>query len=82
MNGCAPAVPRGGVDAGKTYIVDLVLRHYHGASGWDKARFVAVIHCVRYGPGGDVIATEDADGFIHLICAQTGEKNLSLKGHR
>jgi hypothetical protein len=67
---------------GKSDIVDLVLRHYHGASGWDKARFDAVIHCVQYGPAGDVIATGDADGFIHLICAQTGEKILSLKGHR
>ena len=31
------------VSHGKTYIVDLVLRHYHGASGCDTARFDAEI---------------------------------------
>jgi WD40 repeat protein len=67
---------------GKADIVDLVLRHFHGASGWDNPRCDARIFCVQYGPAGDVIATGDADGFIHLICAQTGEKILSLKGHR
>jgi hypothetical protein len=67
---------------GKADIVDLVLRHFHGASGWDKARFDARMFCVQYGPAGDVIAIGDADGFIHLICAQTGEKILRLKGHR
>jgi hypothetical protein len=68
---------------GKAYIVDLVLRHHRGASGWDTARFDAAICCVQYGPAGDVIAAGAADGLIHLICAQTGEKILSpLKGHR
>jgi WD40 repeat protein len=33
---------------------------------------------VQYGPGlGDVIAAGAADGRIHFICAQTGEKILS-----
>ena len=67
---------------GKTDIVDLVLRHYRGASGWGAARFDAAIHCVQYGPAGDVIAAGDALGGIHLICAQTGEKIMCLvKGH-
>ena len=33
---------------------------------------------MQYGPGlGNVIAAGDADGRIHFICAQTGEKILS-----
>jgi WD40 repeat protein len=67
---------------GKADIVDLVLRHYHGASRWDTARFDAAIHCVQYGPAGDVIAAGADDGGIHLVCAQTGAKTLCLKGHR
>ncbi len=68
---------------GKADIVDLVLRHYyHGASGWDTARFDAEILSVQYRPADDVIAAGDADGLIHLICAQTGAKILCLKGHR
>jgi hypothetical protein len=71
-------------------IVDLVLRHYyHGASGWDTARFDSNIMSVQYGPAGDVIAAGDgrirhrgSDGRIHLICTQTGAKILCLKGHR
>ena len=64
-------------------IVDLVLRHYyHGASGWDTARFDSKILSVQYGPAGDVIAAGDSDGRIHLICTQTGAKILCLKGHR
>ena len=66
---------------GKSDIVDLVLRHYHGSSGWDTARFDAEIRSVQYGPAGDVIAAGDADGRIHLICALTGAKILCLKGH-
>jgi hypothetical protein len=47
--------------------VDLVLRHYyHGASGWDTARFDSNIMSVQYGPAGDVIAAGDSDGRIHL----------------
>jgi WD40 repeat protein len=58
-------------------IVDLVLRHYyHGASGWDTARFDSGIRSVQYGPAGDVIAAGDSDGRIHLICTQTGAKIL------
>jgi hypothetical protein len=64
-------------------IVDLVLRHYyHGARGWEKARFDAEIWSVQYGPAGDVIAAGAGDGRIHLICAQTGAKFLCLNGHR
>jgi hypothetical protein len=64
-------------------IVDLVLRHYyHGASGWDTARFDSGIRSVQYGPAGDVIAAGDSDGRIHLICTQTGAKILCHKGHR
>ena len=64
-------------------IVDLVLRHYyHGASGWDTARFDSKILSVQYGPAGDVIAAGDSDGRIHLICTQTGAKILCHKGHR
>ena len=64
-------------------IVDLVLRHYyHGASGWDTARFDFNIMSVQYGPAGDVIAAGDSDGRIHLICTQTGAKILCHKGHR
>jgi len=62
---------------GKVDIVDLVLRHlrhYHRASGWGTAHFDTGILCVQYGPAGDVIAAGDADGRIHLICSQTGEK--------
>ena len=63
--------------------VDLVLQHYyHGASGWDTARFDAAILSVQYGPAGDVIAAGADDGGIHLVCAQTGAKTLCLKGHR
>jgi len=55
--------------------VDLVLQHYyHGASGWDTARFDAAILSVQYGPAGDVIAAGDSNGHIHLICTQTGAK--------
>ena len=62
---------------GKADVVDVVLRHYYGACGWGTARFDAAIHCVQYGPGlGDVIAAGAADGRIHFICAQTGEKIL------
>jgi hypothetical protein len=67
---------------GKADIVDLVLRHYHGASRWDTARFDAAIHCVQYGPAGDVTAAGAQDGGIHLVCAQTVAKTLCLKGHR
>jgi len=67
---------------GKADIVDLVLRHYyHGASGWDTARFDEAILSVQYGPAGDVIAAGNSV-LIHLICAQTGAKFLYLKGHR
>ena len=46
--------------------VDLVLQHYyHGASGWDTARFDAAILSVQYGPAGDVIAAGGEDG-LHL----------------
>ena len=63
--------------------VDLVLQHYyHGASGWDTARFDSGIRSVQYGPAGDVIAAGDSDGRIHLICTQTGAKILCHKGHR
>ena len=63
--------------------VDLVLQHYyHGASGWDTARFDEAIWSVQYGPAGDVIAVRVEDRRIHLICAQTGAKFLCLKGHR
>ena len=62
--------------------MDLVLRHYyHGASGWDTARFDSNIMSVQYGPAGDVIAAGDSDGRIHLICTQTGAKILCHKGH-
>jgi WD40 repeat protein len=61
---------------GKADVVDLVLRHYYGACGWDTARLDAEILCVHYGPAGDVIAASDGDGRIHFICAQTGEKIL------
>ena len=67
---------------GKSDIVDLVLRHYHGSSGWDTARFEAPIWSLQYGPAGDVIGAGDSLGCIHLICAQTGAKILRLKGHR
>ena len=59
---------------GKADIVDLVLRHYHGTSGWGTVRFAAAILCVRHGPASDVIAAGGSDGRIHLICAHTGEK--------
>ena len=36
---------------GKADIVDLVLRHYHGASGWDAARFDAGIRCEGHSDG-------------------------------
>ena len=69
---------------GRADVVDLVLRHYYGAGGWGTARFDAGVLCVQYGPDlGDVIAAGAADGRIHFICAQTGEKFLSpLRGHR
>ena len=67
---------------GKSDIVDLVLRHYRGSSGWDTARFEAPIWSLQYGPAGDVIGAGDERGCIHLICAQTGAKILRLKGHR
>jgi hypothetical protein len=67
---------------GKSDIVDLVLRHYHGSSGWDTARFDAGVLGLQYGPAEDFIAAGDSDGCIHLICAQTGAKILRLKGHR
>ena len=61
--------------------VDLVLQHYyHGASGWDTARFDEAIRSVQYGPAGDVIAVGGEDGRIHLICAQTGAKCLKCEG--
>ena len=65
-------------------VVDLVLRHYyHGASGWDTARFDSEIISVQYGPAGDVIAAgAKMTDEIHLICTQTGAKILCLKGHR
>jgi WD40 repeat protein len=69
------------VSHGKAYIVDLVLRHYHGANVWDKVRFYAGIHCVQYGASGHVIAAGASDGRSHLICAETGAKILCLKGH-
>jgi hypothetical protein len=67
--------------------------YYQGASGWDTARFDSAIMSVQYGPAGDVIAagagyppplasSQSRDGRIHLICTQTGAKNLCLKGHR
>ena len=65
----------------KADIVDLVFRHYHGASGWGTARLDTPIFCVQYGPSGDVIAAGAENG-IHLICAQTGAKILYLEGHR
>ncbi len=67
---------------GKADIVDLILRHYHGSSGWDTARFDAGIWSVQYGPARDVIAAGAQNGRIHLICAQTGAKILCLMGHR
>ena len=68
---------------GKTDIVALILRHYHGASAWRTVRFGAAIKCVQYGPAGDVIAAGFADGRIQLICAQTGEKfPCPTAGHR
>ena len=67
---------------GKSDIVDLVLRQYHRSSGWDTARFDAGVLGLQYGPADDVIAAGDADGCIHLICAQAGAKHLLLKGHR
>ena len=58
--------------------VDLVLQHYHGASGWDTACFDEAICSVQYGPAGDVIAVGVAYWRIHLICAQTGANFLCL----
>ena len=46
----------------KTDILDLVLRLYHGASGWGTARFDAAIQCLRYGHAGDMIAAGAAVG--------------------
>ena len=66
---------------GKADIVDLVLWHYHGASGWGTARLHEVVDCVQYGPAGDVIAAACFDGSIRLICAHTGEKMCRLRGH-
>jgi len=78
---------------GKADVVDEILRQYHGAHGWGTARFDAAIHCVQYGPTGDVIVAGGADNNsgqackpqIHLICAQTGERissgRLGLTGH-
>jgi hypothetical protein len=67
---------------GKADVVDLILQHYYGACGWGTARFDAGIHCVQYGPAGDVVAASDSDGRIHFICAQTGEALLCpLRGH-
>ena len=66
---------------GSPDIVDLVLRHFYGASGWDTS-FYAGICCMQYGPAGDVIAAGAEDGGIHLICAHTGAKILCVKGHR
>ena len=51
---------------GKADVVDVVLRHYYGACGWDTARLDAAIMCMQYGPAGDVIAAGDSDGRIHL----------------
>ena len=78
---------------GKADVVDLVLRHYYGACGWDTVHIDAGmmlngfysggIYCVQYGPAGDVIAAGSSDGRIHFICAQTGEKILCpLTAHR
>ena len=61
---------------GKADVVDLVLRYYYGACGWGTARLDVAIHCVQWGPAGDVITAGDGDGRIHFICAQTGEKVL------
>ena len=67
---------------GKADVVDLVFENYYGACGWGTVRFDADIHCVQYGPAGDVIAAGSSDGRIHFICAQTGEKILCpLRGH-
>jgi hypothetical protein len=62
---------------GKADIVDEgVLRHYyHGASGWDTARFDSGIRSVQYGPAGDVIAAGSSDGRIHLICSEAWQQN-------
>ena len=59
------------------------MQHYYGACGWGTVRFDAGIHCVQYGPAGDVVAASDSDGRIHFICAQTGEALVCpLSGHR
>ena len=64
---------------GKADVVDQILRNCHGDScGWGTASFDAELRCVRYGPGGDVIAAGDSAGRMHLICAHTGEKILCL----
>ena len=62
---------------GKADVVDLVLRHYYGACGWDTAHFDTAVQCVSYGPACDMIAVGCMDdGRIHLICAHTGENIL------
>ena len=61
---------------GKADIVDLVLRQYHGASGWGTARFDAGISCVQYGPAGGVVAVGDRAG----RGSQRGEMALKAEG--
>ena len=56
--------------------MDFILLQCHGACGWATARFDTAIHCVQYGPAGDVIAAGGSNGRMHLICAHTGETIL------
>ena len=51
---------------GKADVVDLVFENYYGACGWGTVRFDADIHCVQYGPAGDVIAAGSFDGRIYF----------------
>jgi hypothetical protein len=60
-------------------IVDLVLRHYHGASGWGTARFDAAIQCVKYGQAGDIIAAGAAVG-ESISSAHNQESKLCAPG--
>jgi len=77
---------------GKADVAHLILRHYAALRG-DRcsAPFDEPIFCVRFGPGGDVIAAAGGrDGphsaapgrRIHLLCANTGQNILStVTGH-
>ena len=65
---------------GKADVLGCIWRLYQGLCDWDTQRLDAGVHCVRFGPGGGVVAAA-AGRHVRLIGAQTGHTLGWARGH-